>query len=118
MIARAGIVALIFLLGVSLVFMFAASLLMWLLSFELLLLVSLYLLRLTSKSERIGEAVAEMFFWTLCGSICLLLGFSVMALGGVSTLEGALAQGGVSSFVGVLFLVGFGVKLPVWPCFS
>ena len=27
-------------------------------------------------------------------------------------------EGGLSLLVGVLFLVGFGVKLPVWPCFS
>jgi hypothetical protein len=54
--------ALGFLTAVGLVFIYAATLLVWLLAFELLLLASLYLLRLTSKSERIAEAVTEMFF--------------------------------------------------------
>jgi len=57
-----GLLALLFLLGAGLTFIITNQLLWWLLSFELLLLVSLYLLRLTSKSERIGDAVAEMFF--------------------------------------------------------
>jgi len=73
---------------------------------------------LTSKSERIGEAVTEMFFWTLAGSMCLLLGFVKQALRGYGSLETLHEQGGLGVVVGVLFLVGFGVKLPLWPCFS
>jgi len=57
-----GLSGLVFLLGVGVVFILTNLLLWWLIAFELLLLVSLYLLRLTSKSERIGDAVAEMFF--------------------------------------------------------
>lgn len=57
-----GLAGLGFMLSAGLVFVCTNVLLWWLISFELLLLVSLYLLRLTSKSERIGEAVAEMFF--------------------------------------------------------
>lgn len=57
-----GLLGLGVLLLAGLVFIFTDSVVWWLISFELLLLVSLYLLRLTSKSERIGEAVSEMFF--------------------------------------------------------
>ncbi len=57
-----GLSSLAFLLGVGVIFILTNLLLWWLITFELLLLVSLYLLRLTSKSERIGDAVAEMFF--------------------------------------------------------
>lgn len=46
------------------------------LSFELLLLSSLLLLRLTSKSERVLEAVMEMFLWTLVGSLGLFFAFT------------------------------------------
>jgi hypothetical protein len=60
--AAGAVVGLGVLLGVGVLFATTASLLVWLIAFELLLLSSLYLLRLTSKSERIGEAVAEMFF--------------------------------------------------------
>lgn len=77
------------------------------------MLVSLYLLRLTSKSERIGDAVADMFFWTLTGSVGLLLAFVQLALSGFMTVEDLFTHGGVSGFVGFLLLVGFGVKLPL-----
>ena len=60
--AISSLLGLGFLTCVGLFFVTATSVLLWLLSFELLLLTSVYLLRLTSKSERIGEAVAEMFF--------------------------------------------------------
>ena len=71
------------LVGIAGAFIVATQLFWWLLLFELLLLLSLYLLRLTSKSERINEAVAEMFFWTVFGSACLLLAFFLLATEGV-----------------------------------
>ena len=46
---------------VSLVFFFVKSYFVMFLLFEVLLLLSLGLLRLTSKSERVGEAISEMF---------------------------------------------------------
>lgn len=46
---------------VSLVFIFCPSLFCMFVAFECLLLVSIGLLKLTSKSERIGEAISEMF---------------------------------------------------------
>jgi NADH:ubiquinone oxidoreductase subunit 4 (subunit M) len=113
-----GLLALGFLLFAGILFVITDTLLWWLISFELLLLVSLYLLRLTSKSERIGEAVTEMFFWTLAGSICLLFGLVKQATKGHLFLEALHEQGGLEVIVGFLFLVGFGVKLPLWPCFS
>ena len=51
-----------FIISSGFLFTFADNLLFIFLSFELLLLSSVYLLRLTAKSERIGEAVTEMFF--------------------------------------------------------
>lgn len=44
------------------VFVLTASVVLMFVAFEMLLLVSLYLLRLTAKSDRVIEAVAEMFF--------------------------------------------------------
>jgi hypothetical protein len=46
---------------VSLSFIFCPSMFSMFISFECLLLISLGLLKLTSKSERIGEAISEMF---------------------------------------------------------
>lgn len=99
-------------------FVYATQLFWWLLMFELLLLTSLYLLRLTSKSDRVGEAVAEMFFWTLAGSVCLLLALGLLFLQGFTALEQAYVAGGIGTAPALLLLVGFGVKVPLWPFFS
>lgn len=117
-IAINGLIGLGVLLAVGAFFVVATSLLCWLIAFELLLLSSLYLLRLTSKSERIGEAVAEMFFWTLAGSVCLLFAFVTLAAAGWVGLEDLGDEAAVPTFVGLLLLAGFGVKLPIWPCYS
>jgi NADH-quinone oxidoreductase subunit M len=109
---------LVILVGVAGAFITATQLVWWLVTFELLLLASLYLLRLTSKSERINEAVTEMFLWTVLGSACLLLAFCLLFLQGIWTLDQLYLSGGVGAYTGLLLLLGFGVKLPVWPCFS
>lgn len=100
------------------IFTFTEHLLFIFLSFELLLLSSLFLLRLTAKSERIGEAVTEMFFWTLAGSLFLFLGFMLYFLEGYVTLTQVTLAHKTISVAGFMFLLGFGVKLPLWPCFS
>lgn len=111
---------LLLLLVASLVFIFAPSLLWMFLAFECLLLTSLGLLKLTSKSERIGEAVSEMFMWTLFGSFFLLLGFfSLYAEFGTNmdALRSSVALGASATpgLIGLFFIVGFGVKVPIWP---
>lgn len=58
----AALNAVIFIVAAGFVFVVSSHLIVIFFSFELLLLSSLYLLRLTAKSERIGEAVTEMFF--------------------------------------------------------
>jgi NADH:ubiquinone oxidoreductase subunit 2 (subunit N) len=54
-------VYLVLLAIVSMIFMSTTNLVTLLVCFECLLLLALGLLKLTSKSERIGEAVSEMF---------------------------------------------------------
>jgi hypothetical protein len=49
------------LVAVSFFFIYTKSLIIMFVSFECLLFISLNILRITSKSERIGEAVSEMF---------------------------------------------------------
>jgi len=51
------------LVSISFSFIFNKSLMTLFMLFECLLLVALGLLKLTSKSERINEAVSEMFMW-------------------------------------------------------
>lgn len=90
----------------------------WLLSFELLVLVSLFLLRLTSKSERIADAATEMLYWALVGSLGLITAVLNLSLSGCSTFEQVLMAGGLTPLQAIFLIVGFGVKLPLWPCFS
>jgi NADH-quinone oxidoreductase subunit M len=59
-----------------------------------------------------------MFLWTVLGSACLLLAFCLLFLLGIWTLDQLYLSGGVGAYTGLLLLLGFGVKLPVWPCFS
>ncbi len=54
--------AILFIMFVGFLFVVSNQLIIIFFSFESLLLSSLFLLRLTAKSERIGEAVTEMFF--------------------------------------------------------
>jgi formate hydrogenlyase subunit 3/multisubunit Na+/H+ antiporter MnhD subunit len=101
----------------SLVFITCHSLFTMFITFECLLLTSLGLLKLTSKSERIGEAISEMFMWTLFGSFFLLLGFFSAyteagdSLWHINSARGFLTST-LSNFTCVLFLIGFGVKIP------
>lgn len=99
-------------------FLLTENLGLFLLSFEGLLLVSLALLRLTSKSDRVLEALAEMFFWTLAGSVALLALVFFLVAKEVWTFEDLRVSLTLTKFEGFLVLWGFGVKIPLWPFFS
>lgn len=114
----AALNAVIFIITAGLVFVVSSHLITIFFSFELLLLSSLYLLRLTAKSERIGEAVTEMFFWTLAGSIFLFVGFILYLSEGIMSLDQVRSTLKSTNLASLMFLLGFGVKLPLWPCFS
>lgn len=102
----------------SFIFIFTNSIFILFLSFELLLLVSLNLLKLTSKSERILEAVSEMFFWTLFGSFFLLLSIFIIFNFFNPFLDFFYYNNVLSNLLSFFILIGFGVKIPVWPCLS
>jgi formate hydrogenlyase subunit 3/multisubunit Na+/H+ antiporter MnhD subunit len=104
--------------SISVVFIFTTSLALMFLCFESLLLLAVGLLKLTSKSERIGEAIGEMFMWTLFGSFFLLLGFFCLYIDAPATFNGVQSPEAVSPLVSLFFVIGFGVKIPVWPFFS
>lgn len=122
--ASAVLLNLSFLVIVSFCFIYTKSLVLMLVTFESLLLVSLNMLRLTSKSERISEAVSEMFMWTLFGSFFLLIGFFLLIaeVGAGTALSSnffaASDLSPASSLTCIFFFVGFGVKIPTWPFLS
>jgi len=98
-------------------FLFSSSLIVFLVSFELILPLSLFLLKLTSKSERVDEALVEMAFWTLLGSLCLLMGFISVFTRGIFFFD-QVSPGVVSPLFVFFLCCGFGVKVPLWPCAS
>ena len=101
-------------LAAGLVFIATDSLWVMFFSFEFLLLSALYMLLLTSKSERVRDAALEMFIWTLVGSAGLLTGLGLVG-GPFVACTSPLRW----NFVAALcFLVGFGVKVPLWPSTS
>lgn len=83
-------------------------------SFEFLLLSALYMLLLTSKSERVRDAALEMFLWTLVGSAGLLTGLGLIGGPFVSVTT----PGRWTFLATMCFVVGFGVKVPLWPSTS
>ena len=107
-----------FIVFVSVLFIFADSFILLFICFELLLLVSISLLKLTSKSERVLEAVNEMFLWTLFGSFFILIAFFLFFNFFTINYNFLYTNSSISLVVGSFFVIGFGVKIPVWPCFS
>ncbi len=101
-------------LSAGLVFLSTDSLWLMFVSFEFLLLSALYMLLLTSKSERVRDAALEMFMWTLVGSAGLLTGLGLVG----SPALGSSCPGRWGFLTGLCFLVGFGVKVPLWPATS
>lgn len=101
--------------ALSIAFITTSNFLIMFIIFECLLFVSLNILRLTSKSERVSEAISEMFMWTLLGSVFLILGV-IVAMSSTPTVNMQdIRSQSVSPIVGPLLLIGFGVKVPVWP---
>jgi formate hydrogenlyase subunit 3/multisubunit Na+/H+ antiporter MnhD subunit len=84
------------------------------LAFEALLLSAIYILLLTSKSERARDAALEMLIWTLVGSAGLLTGYGL--LGDVCRYSSLPSRWGLAPTL--CFLLGFGVKIPLWPTTS
>lgn len=76
--------------------------------FEFMLLSSLFLLKITSKSDRSLEAIVEMFVWSIFGSLFLFLG---LILNSFNTLH----LFSVETLCIFFFILGFGVKVPLWP---
>ena len=117
-IIRLALLHIILIIVISNLFIFSNSIFVIFICFELLLLVSLNLLKLTSKSERILEAVGEMFLWTLFGSFFLLLAFFIFFNFYNPYLDYFFYNSILSNMLSFFFLIGFGVKIPIWPCLS
>ena len=94
------------------------SLIVLIIAFEAILLVALLLLQATSKSERILEATLEFFMWALVGSLFLLCAFGIALGSNLTSLNDLGSNLPNSALLPCLLILGFGVKVPLWPSFS
>jgi len=101
---------------------FTDSLILFFFSYEMLLIPSFFILYKFAKTRRCVEAAYLMFFWTQFGALFLIFAFVYLFMvSGTSTFSN-LSMIYFSPFeVNFIFsccLIGFGVKLPIWPFYG
>ncbi len=101
---------------------FTDSLILFFLSYEMLLIPSFFILYKFAKTRRCVEAAYLMFFWTQFGALFLIFSFLYLFFICETSLFSIIAFSNFSNFeVNFLFIcwiIGFGVKLPIWPFYG
>jgi NADH:ubiquinone oxidoreductase subunit 4 (subunit M) len=104
------------------VLFFTDSLILFFLSYEMLLIPSFFILYKFAKTRRCVEAAYLMFFWTQFGALFLIFALIYLFLICDSSIFTVISLNYFSGFeVNFLFvccLIGFGVKLPIWPFYG
>lgn len=104
------------------VLFFTDSLILFFLSYELLLIPSFFILYKFAKTRRCIEAAYLMFFWTQFGALFLI--FSFLYLFFICESSSFLVVSNFSfsrfeiNFMFICWIIGFGVKLPIWPFYG
>ena len=101
---------------------FTDSIILFFFAYEMLLVPSFFILYNFAKTRRCVEAAYLMFFWTQFGALFLIFSFLYLFfICGTSSFN-AISEFYFSSFeLNFLFfcwIVGFGVKLPIWPFYG
>lgn len=101
---------------------FTDSMLLFFLSYEMLLVPSFFILYKFAKTRRCVEAAYLMFFWTQFGALFLIFAFMylffVCNTSKFSVVEMYYFTSFEVNFFFMCFLIGFGVKLPIWPFYG
>lgn len=101
---------------------FTDSLILFFFSYEMLLIPSFFILYRFAKTRRCIEAAYLMFFWTQFGALFLVFSFLYLFLICGTSSFWIISSFQFSSFeVNFLFIcwiIGFGVKLPIWPFYG
>lgn len=104
------------------VLFFTDSLLIFFFAYEMLLVPSFFILYKFAKTRRCIEAAYLMFFWTQFGALFLIFSFLYLIFLTQTTSFVSLSSYQFSTFeinfLFVCWLVGFGVKLPIWPFYG
>lgn len=101
---------------------FTDSLILFFFSYEMLLIPSFFILYKFAKTRRCVEAAYLMFFWTQFGALFLIFSFLYLYFITESSSFLIINNFQFSQFeVNFLFscwIIGFGVKLPIWPFYG
>ena len=101
---------------------FTDSIILFFFAYEMLLVPSFFILYNFAKTRRCVEAAYLMFFWTQFGALFLIFGFlylfficgtssfTIISLFYFSPFE--------LNFLFFCWIMGFGVKLPIWPFYG
>lgn len=104
------------------VLFFTDSLILFFLSYELLLIPSFFILYKFAKTRRCVEAAYLMFFWTQFGALFLIFSFLYLFFICESSSFWVVSNFSFSkfetNFMFLCWVIGFGVKLPIWPFYG
>lgn len=104
------------------VLFFTESVILFFISYEMLLVPSFFVLYNFAKTRRCVEAAYLMFFWTQFGAMFLIFSFLYLFFSCGSSTFSALTLTQLTpfevNFCCFCWLVGFGVKLPIWPFYG
>ena len=101
---------------------FTDSFILFFLSYEMLLIPSFFILYKFAKTRRCVEAAYLMFFWTQFGALFLIFSFIYLfficetsAFSHILNYQFSVFE---INFLFICWIIGFGVKLPIWPFYG
>lgn len=101
---------------------FTDSLILFFISYEMLLVPSFFILYKFAKTRRCIEASYLMFFWTQFGAMFLIFSFLYLFFVCKDSSFSIVSNTNLSifevNFLFTCFIIGFGVKLPIWPFYG
>ena len=101
---------------------FTDSLIIFFFSYEMLLIPSFFILYKFAKTRRCVEAAYLMFFWTQFGALFLIFCFMYIFImcrdSSFTNISNHYFSEFEVNFVFICLLIGFGVKLPIWPFYG
>lgn len=101
---------------------FSDSLILFFIAYEMLLIPSFFILYKFAKTRRCIEAAYLMFFWTQFGALFLIFSFfyifficNTSSFFNISNFSFSNFE---INFLFICWIIGFGVKLPIWPFYG
>ncbi len=101
---------------------FTDSIILFFFSYEMLLIPSFFILYKFAKTRRCVEAAYLMFFWTQFGALFLIFSFLYLFFicesSSFLTISAFQFSTFEVNFLFICWIIGFGVKLPIWPFYG